>query len=784
MHALRSRSLLLAILGVEYVAFAALRETSGSVTAWPALVLLPLGLMLVWIGTGGPKRGVDQVDRSAKRGARIGATGAGLIVSAWTGPPDNALLETAANLGTAMSTLAALVALARIAPLSGLLQPPPATRRMDAVALCSLFWGMGVAVPAARLLAPERTTLLDPLAMNYATLAAATGSIGLIIAAAGRVRAMRRLELGVADRAAGAFALSVVVLALAIPCALLRVAPVDRVMVVAATLASSLVLFACVSPEPTSVARAMRIVLATTVLGAPVVLASMAWTVHFPASTPLVILFVGIASTLVGLAARVFSAPFGPARSRWLEAIHKANEAALHPDPDVAIRDALATVRSLLPGESASPVLFRASPDEMLTIDRAGYVHSSHAQVPPHLYEIAEREPERTVRAEVLRSLQVRRADLRFLLTWFESRGLLAATLVHDEEGPIGLIGIPQGNRKAPTSLEEVRALRLLADRIGAILGVSSALARSRAREVEVRGLADRRGNDVDLLKHRMSLETLRHKALAERLAQPVVTTAYSPAAQAALEQCRRFGSLGIPLTLLSPPGVDPIPWAAAGHLASPRHDHPLAIVVADEATEQSIERWRDPSLSPLVLADGGTLLIVHVAVLSRAVQDFIAACLAERVSPSGSASPLDVAIMVSVTATVDALVAGGRISTALADWLGDRAVPLPPLAWRTEDLRAIALDHLARFGTQMRGTPYGIDERALAQLLEHAWPGNDVEFAAVVLRCAVAAAGPRITLEDLLATGFRSIPASPATPMPDHVILEGLGAGKRRSPG
>ncbi len=460
-------------------------------------------------------------------------------------------------------------------------------------------------------------------------------------------------------------------------------------------------------------------------------------------------------NVLVGLAAPLLARPLGPARSRWLEAIHQANEAALHPDPDLALRDALATVRSLLPGDSASPALFQVSPPEMLTIDRAGYIHTQEAEAPTLLYEIAEGEPERTVRTAVLRSLEVRRPALRPLVQWLDARGLISVTLVRDEDGPVGLLGLPRGKRRAPMNLEEVQAVRVLADRAGAVLGVSSALARSRAREMGLRQQTEQRGDEIDRLKFILSKEGGRLRANAERLAHPLQSKVYSPAATMALEQARRLGALGVPVTLFTPPGVDPVPWGAVAHLASARATRPLVVVRGTDAAEQELDRWRDRDASPLSIADGGTLLVVDVPALPKTVQEFIAASLAERVDPSGNASPLDVSLTVSVPATVDALVAGGRLSSVLADWLGDRALSLPSLAARAEDLRALVLDQLATIGARMKGHPLGIDDRALAHLMEHQWPGNDVELADVLLRASLLAQSSRVTQQDLESSGF-----------------------------
>ena len=760
MQGWRSRSYFATLVGLGYVVFAALRSREGASGPWFALVILSIVLALVWAKSTPPLRGIDPIDSTVRSASRATAAGIALLIASWTGEAGNPVLLAAANAGTAIATVATLVSLARIAPGVGMLQPPPATWRMDAVWLASLFWGIATAMPLAVTLVPERTTMVDPLSMNYATLAASSGALGLIIAAAARVRTLRRLELGVADRAAAALALSVVTVAIAIPASLLRVAPPDRVMCAAAVVATICVQLACISREPTGVARTMRTAMAIVLLGAPVALAGVALSLRAPQSTGLLMLVVGGASVLVGIAAPLLARPLGPARSRWLDAISRANEAALHPDPDLALRDALSTVRSLLPGESASPVVFQVSPAEMLSIDRAGYVHSQEADAPEHLYEVAEGEPERTVRTEVLRSLEVRRTDLRPLVQWLDARGLLSVTLVRDEDGPVGLLGIPRAKRRTPMNLEEVRAVRVLADRIGAVLGVSSALARSRAREMDLRHQTDRRGDTIDQLQFRLATERGRVRANAQRLAQPLEAKVYSPAATMALEQARRLGALGVPVTLLTPPGVDPVPWAAVAHLASARAARPLVVVRGTDVAEQNLDRWRDPQASPLTLADGGTLLVVDVPVLPKTVQDFIAASLAERVAPSGSATALDVWLAVSVPTTVDALVAAGRLSSVLADWLGDRALVLPPLRARSEDLRALVLDHLARVGARLRGEPLGIEDRALARLMDHSWPGNDVELADVLLRAALVSHSVRVTLEDLENSGF--VAASP----------------------
>jgi DNA-binding NtrC family response regulator len=59
----------------------------------------------------------------------------------------------------------------------------------------------------------------------------------------------------------------------------------------------------------------------------------------------------------------------------------------------------------------------------------------------------------------------------------------------------------------------------------------------------------------------------------------------------------------------------------------------------------------------------------------------------------------------------------------------------LPRLRDRTEDVRAILTDSLARQGMRVLGRPVGIDNAAYARLVEHEFPGEDAELAAIVER-------------------------------------------------
>lgn len=757
----RARSFWLAAVAVAYVAFAAIGAEGtpspfptppatifGRGLPWAALLILPAALALIWQFTAPPSRGEDRVDAGARRAARAAAGGTAVLLSALTGPwtPGFAALG---NAGAAAASMAALVALARIAPLGGLVAPPPWARRLDPAAFASLLWTVAVALPAARALAPRRAAALEPVVLDFVTVAAALGSLGLILFVSARVRAGRRLELGVAERATAAILLSAVAIVVGVLAAAAGVSAPERTLPVAVVAASFAVTAAIITREPTAVSRALRTTLALAALAAPVALAAVYVTQATPRAAGAVVFTACALSALGGLAARPLAGRLDPEGSRWLAALSAATSAAEGADPASAVEAALLALRPLAGRASredpGDPALFRITTGDVVTVDRAGYARVDPAEVPAALLTFAEAEPEGVLRVEVARELEVRRPELRPVVAWLDQRGLAVAAVVRDDDAPLGLVAVPQGDRTTPATLEEVRALRTLADRLGAILGVSASLSRSQAREIEARADVDRLAAETHRLTAARDRDAGRLLALSRMLERPARVAAYSPAARTAVEQIERLAEAGRPITLLSAPGVDAVAWAALAHLASPRRGGPLAVVDCVSPADHDLDRWRDAETSPIAAAAGGSLVLIDGHALPLEVQSYL-----------GAAVPDDVGVIVSVPSTIDALVASGAMSDRLADRLGDRAVALPTLAARAEDLRALSLLHLAQIAVRLGKKPLGLAPKALAQLLEHTWPGNDAELYATLLKAALLAEGEVISAKDLAQSGFR----------------------------
>ena len=756
----RARSYWLAVGAVAYVAFAALGVEGapspfptppptvfGRWLPWAALIALPGALALTWKLTSPPSRGEDRIDEAARSAARTAFSGAAILLAALTGPwtPGFTALG---NLGAAMASMAALIALARISPHGGLITPPAWARRLDAAASASLLWTVAIALPLVRSLAPRRSAELDPVILDYATVAASLGTLGLASVVAARVRAGRRLELGVADRATAALLLAGTALAIGVLATVASVSAPERTLPVAVVAASLGIVTSVAAREPTAAARGLRLTLTVAALGTPPALAAVYATQAAPSRAAAVVFFACAISALAGLAARPLSRRLAPEGSRWLDAFDAATRGAMSPDPDAAIEAALLALAAAAgrptrddPGD---PALFRLDPPEVVSVDRAGYAHTEKAEIPTGLVGVADAEPERVLRAEVARDLEVRHPELRPLSAWLEQRGFAAVAVVRDGESAVGVLAVPRGTRESPMTLEEVRALRSLADRLGAILGVSASLARSRARETEAAREVDRLAGEARRLEIMRDRDAARLLALSRMLERPARVAAYSPAARTAVEQLERLAEAGRPVTLLSAPGVDALSWAALAHVASARRTGPLSVVDGVSPAEHDLTRWRDAESSPIAAARGGSLVVLDVHALPADVQSYLAAAV-----------PDDVGIIVSVPATVDTLVASGLLAERLADHLGDRAVALPTIASRSEDLRALALEHLARIAVRLGRKPLGLAPRALALLLEHPFPGNDTELSALLLKAALATEGEVVGPRELQKAGL-----------------------------
>lgn len=750
----QSRSLWIAALAVAYAAFAGLRATGGEPLAWASL-LLPLACAYAWKATTLDFRREDRIDPQALSATRLTAAGAALFLASTAGTTAAGFVA-GENLGAALAALGSLWALARIAPLGGIAEPHPAARRLDAAAFATLFWVVAITLPAARAIFPERTEGLHPLAIEYATVVASIASLAVQLFASARLAALRRAEIGVAERAQASLWLGSISFAIAVLASSVNVLKPEQVLPLSVVVASLGSAISASSREPENVLRFLRLLLATTLLTTPIALFALYVSRIRPAFAALVSFGATGAGAIAALIADRVASRMGPGNDRLKVALAAATRAAMTPDPEEALRAALFELRSVLGPGGEAPALYRFFPSEHLSVDRAGFLHIEKAEMPTRLVAMADEEPERILRIEVLHAVSVRKPEVRPLIAWMEENHIAAVSVVPDADGPMGALVVPSSAQRRPSTLAEVRALRALSDRLGAVLGVSSMLSRSRQRELVSRGDFEKTHEDRQNLRSELTRIEGQFQAIAESLAKRARVAIYSPAAQAAVQRLETLAKEQRVITLLSAPGVDAVAWAALVHLASPQQKGVMVVVDATSPLEHEVSRWHDELKSPLKAASGGTLVLLDAQSLPPLVQNRIASAHLE-----------ELLLVVTLPGTVDSLAGGGALSEPLADRLGDRSVALPTLANRGEDISLLVLEALTRIGLRLRQTPFGIEPHALSALVEYEFPGNDAELEGILLRAALAAPqGARaITLQDLETSGFALPPGSTRRP-------------------
>ncbi|MCC6216553.1 MAG: hypothetical protein IT376_16945, partial [Polyangiaceae bacterium] len=530
----RLRSLALPGVVFAYVAAAAHGAGAGWLP-WLAAAVALAGVLALerrtaqWAGS--PER-----DAAHGRAVRAVGFGGALHLLARLGPPGDPTLDAAACAGAGVAGVGACLALARVSGRGGLLQSPRTATSLDAAGLVAFAWSVAGALPAARWLLPAGTVAVDPQATDLAITSAGVATLLVLLAAALRMRATRRLELGVVDRANGALVAAGTALLSAASATLLGVGLADRTLPAAAVATAAATAWVMTTAEPTRVARATRALLALALIGAPTAITATVAVQAYPDRAPAIVLLTTAAAAAIGLVARAVARPLGPDGSRWLEAIDAASQAVLQPEPEPALRAALAALdrASRVPG--ARPELVHLSPAQALSVDVAGYLHTAPVDVPPAAIELARGEPERTLRAEVLRAVEVRQPAVRPLLAWLETRGAFTATLIDDDDGPVGLLLMPRAGRSDTLALEEARALRLLADRVSALLAVAAALARARARQLDTDAAVRRLESEGAALSARLASAHARLAADADTLARRVRTSAFGGASRVALD--------------------------------------------------------------------------------------------------------------------------------------------------------------------------------------------------------------------------------------------------------
>lgn len=676
---------------------------------------------------------------------RLTVIGLGLFLAAAFGPIDSAALRAASAVGQALLTAGVLLGISRLNPPPGLLQGHPTAESLDAMWLAIVMWSTAASAAALRAIAPGDFPI-DPLALDTAYVFCALGSLLLLCAALLRARLLRGLELGVGDRIQASLSLCIAGTVVGAGSGFVQLGSPDRVASFALATTSCAVTAALAASDPGRVTQVVRAFLALLLLGTPTALIGAHLVVQLTDQAAGVALGVAVVGMGVGLAARNLAAPLGPAGSRWLSSIESAMVAALHPEPETALRRALTALRKAEPTSRTRPELFSADPPTMTSVDIAGYLSEREVDFPQGVVDCASNEPARTLRLETILSAQVRRPQVRPLVTWFEAHESKTATVLSDESGPIALLSLPRGRRNSPLTTEEAVLLAQLAERLAGLVSVTSALRRARDREHSFQKQAETANERAAQLTYQLKEQQKEDHLEAEALVGVLRAAAHGPHAQITKQELEQH-AMSPRLTLTTPLGVDAIPWAAHAHLVRDPSPRPLIVVDLSEANYRAPGRFQNESnSSPWMRARGGTLVLCHPSALSEDSQLLLCEVLDQQSPP-----------FVIVCRSEDA-----KLVPRLERLLAGPSIRLPGLEQRGEDLQALILTELSQLGLTRRGSPYGAERAVLHRLIQKSYSGNDAELKGILASAVARASGDRITLDDLDAVLHQEPSAEP----------------------
>lgn len=727
---------------------------------------------LTWVaGAASLVVGIASVRKKA-RVARVLGWGAAMVLASLGPGGESRMLSLCGVAGALACAAAAITAVGAIPSSGGIVRVAPSSPRNWTLVVGAL-WSVALVARVA----PPSPALgwMTEHPVLWTVLSAAASALALLARAEWTLR-RRGLDLGVVERVLAMRALLGALAATVLVIGLLGHAQADSLARLAVVVASVIIARAALHPDAVGVARiARRVVVLTMAGGAVALLGASAVDGGGTDVWSVVVVTVAVA-VAVGACAAALEAPLRPERGRWLEAFAHASAESTRAEPDDVIREVLRALRE--PGglSSPAPELWTFTPPCATKVDAAGYVHERPVDLSEALVVTAAAEPEGTLRAEVLDSLEVRRPELRPFSKWMADHGASLATVVSYDGDSEGLLLLPRVHRAQPPTLEELRALKRVADGLAAACRARAVQARLLAQATTANRRAELAEERSERLLHERLLCVGRDVLAATRLARPAAVGGYAVASRMALEALERRAARGAPIAVVAASGVDPVPYLARAHLAGARGAGPLVLVDATSAREHELERWSDPLSSPLALADRGTLVLLDGAALPPDVQQLIARALAEKRAPWERPEPLDVQFAFSAVAGPDQLTRGGRLDPSLALRLADaceRPIVLPRLRDRVEDLRAVITNRLACEGLRVLGRPVGIERAACARLVEHLFPGEEAELAVLVQRLVSLCSGDVVRAADVDALRLPGHAASGPRPA----------TGRRKSP-
>ncbi len=200
-------------------------------------------------------------------------------------------------------------------------------------------------------------------------------------------------------------------------------------------------------------------------------------------------------------------------------------------------------------------------------------------------------------------------------------------------------------------------------------------------------------------------------------------------------------------------------------HCNSPRRDKPFISINCSAIPEGLLESELfgykkgaftgaiSDKLGLITLADQGTFFLDEIGDMPVALQAKLL-----KVLETGEVYPLgdtksriaDVRIISATNADIENKIREGKFRKDLYWRLNVIEIKVPPLRERKDDIEPLSIHFVQKFAGEHKKDISGIDNLALAALLDYAWPGNVRELSNVIERAVVLTEGTHITSCDL----------------------------------
>jgi len=255
-----------------------------------------------------------------------------------------------------------------------------------------------------------------------------------------------------------------------------------------------------------------------------------------------------------------------------------------------------------------------------------------------------------------------------------------------------------------------------------------------------------------------------------------------SPQMESVIELVRRAAPSRSNILLTGESGTGKELLARAIHQLSPRTASPFVVVntgsVPADLLESTLFGHTRGAFTGAVaskrglfeVADTGSIFLDEIGTITLQTQAKLLRVIQEReFIPVGGEQNLkvDVRIIAATNADLPTMVAEGTFREDLYYRLNVITIELPPLRDRQDDIPALAVHFLRRFGEENEKQDLTLTPKAMDVLSSFNWPGNVRQLENVIERAVVLSTGDVIDV-DLLPQEVLSPHATPGAPLPE----------------